>query len=311
VSRLGVTFSGDLPFAKMAKIARYVESLDLHSVWVAEHYFLRDAFSTLAGLSVITKKLVLGTGIISPYTRHLGLIAMGAKSVSEISNGRFVLGIGTNARFLRQLGVEDESPLTTIKRSVDALGALLNGEEINLREIAGRGGRIRLGFHPPAVIPIYIGAIGPKMLRLAGQIADGVILSAGSSPSYIRKAIGLIGEGRKKNFEVVCYIMSIQKGDGKARALAKERLARLLSLPGREVIMGELASDRRIGAIRNALSRKGGVEAARLVGDDMLDFVSVSGSDKLEEFRRAGVTIPVISPIGMEVEKILQMFVRS
>ncbi|MDG6998171.1 MAG: LLM class flavin-dependent oxidoreductase [Nitrososphaerota archaeon] len=311
LQKLGLSFTGQLSYVEMLRNVHQAEQIGFQSIWVAEHYFYHDALSTISALSPQFNRLLFGTGIVSPYTRHPGLLAMSAQTVSEISEGRFVLGIGTNSRFWKVLGIEDKTPLKTIRNSVEMLRRLLNGEVIS------EGGKVleqemlKLGTSSKYYVPIYIGAIGPKMLRLAADIADGVILSAGSSPEHCKAGAKVMSESSHiqeihrngNNAEVACYIIACSDNDAKTRLRAKERLANLLSLEGREELLGSMSKDERIPIIRAALRSDGTAAAARLIGDDMLDHVCVSGSrdqcvEKVQEYRRAGVTLPILSPVG-------------
>jgi len=309
MQRIGLSFTGQLSYEEMLRNVQDAETLGFHSVWIAEHYFYRDALSSISALSTKFQRLFFGTGIISPYTRHLGLLAMSAQTISEISEGRFVLGLGTNSRFWKVLGIEDKTPLKTIKDTVTKLRLLLKGETISHGRSTLEQERFQLGSSPKRNVPIYIGAIGPKMTQLAANIADGVILSAGAAPEHCRDRAKLMSASknesvsRNSNLEIACYVIACSDNEQKTRNKAKERLANLLSLEGREELLGGMAGDKRIPAIRAKLRSHGTAEAAKLIGDDMLDLVCISGTadqciEKVEEYRRAGVTLPILSPVG-------------
>ncbi|HZW56505.1 MAG TPA: LLM class flavin-dependent oxidoreductase [Nitrososphaerales archaeon] len=311
MDKIGLSFTGQLSYNEMYSNVRRAKELGFSSIWLAEHYFYRDAFASIAALGSSFDGLTFGTGIVSPYTRHIGLLAMGAQTLSEITGGRFVLGLGTNSRFWKVLGISDPHPLGSIRESVTTLRSLLSGGATQLSRASEQqheGGDAKLGFTTSTTVPIYIGAIGYRMLRLSAQIADGVLLSAGSAPEYAREAVSSLRrdlkESGRTNFEMASYIISLSDEDAKTRNQAKERLVGLLSLKGREKMLGRMAHDERVPKMREVLASGGTVEAAsRFIGDDILDHVSISGPpsrrrEKVEEFREAGVSLPILSPVG-------------
>ena len=313
LDKIGLSFTGQLTFNEMFSNVKRARELGFSSIWLAEHYFYRDAFASIAALGTSFNGLTFGTGIVSPYTRNLGLLAMGAQTISEITGDRFILGLGTNSRFWKVLGISDPHPLHSIRESVTLLRKLLSGGTVRIPGAGGeeqKGADAKLGFGSGAV-PIYIGAIGERMLRLSAEIADGVVLSAGSSPEYAGEAVAALrrhlkesGRSDAPNFEMASYIISLSDEEPKTRGQAKERLVGLLSLEGREKMLGSMKRDERVQKIREVLKSGGTAQqASRHVGDDMLDHVSVSGPsgrrrEKVEEFRRAGVSLPILSPVG-------------
>ncbi len=306
MAKVGITFSGDLHCSEVLRSSRLAEEAGVHSIWVAEHYFNRDALTTVSAISAVTNKVFLGTGIVSPYTRHIALLAMSAMTLSEMSRGRFILGLGTNERFLEQLGIDRGSPIGTIKHAVSTLNTLFANGEANFKDVYGKGGTARLGFTSGRPIPIYVGAIGPKMCRLTGELAQGVIFSAGCTPMYVEKAMSWIKEGHggtlPPGFEVACYIMAT-KSTEEGRKLARARIARNLSIPGRDMMMDGLEAEGRMLQVRETYKEGNYEKAASLVSNEMVDSVTVTNSpegyhDRLERFMKAGVTLPVISPMG-------------
>ena len=163
---------------------------------------------------------------------------------------------------------------------------------------------LKLDFHFQHRIPIYIGAIGKKMLRLSTELADGVILSAGTSPEYASETSVLLNQPRDRPFEIASYIIALTDDKASTKKRAKERLVGLLSLQGRESMLGSrMAKDERIPKIREVLTSSGVSKAAELVGDDILEAVSISGSngkcrERIQEYVDAGITLPILSPSG-------------
>jgi 5,10-methylenetetrahydromethanopterin reductase len=124
-----------------------------------------------------TQRLEIGTGILNPYTINPAEMAMFAATMDELSGNRFNLGIAAGAgEFLKWVGVEQEQPLAATRETTLAVRRLLSGERVGLNgEFLRWRDEAYLRFTPPRVTPIYIGAMGPKMLALAGELADGVL----------------------------------------------------------------------------------------------------------------------------------------
>ena len=305
--RIGLSSTGQLDWAQLFANVATAEKLGFESIWLAEHYFFRDAMVCIGALATTFKNLTFGTGIISPYTRNIGLLAMSAATLSEVTNGRFILGLGTNSRFWKPLGISDPHPLKTMRESVIAMQdafdhSMLSGSSNATVEHSWPN--LKLDFHFQHRIPIYIGAIGKKMLRLSTELADGVILSAGTSPEYASETSVLLNQPRDSPFEIASYIIALTDDKASTKKRAKERLVGLLSLQGRESMLGSrMAKDERIPKIREVLTSSGVSKAAELVGDDILEAVSISGSngkcrERIQEYVDAGITLPILSPSG-------------
>jgi len=175
-----------------------------------------------------------------------------------------------------------------------------------------------LGFKPVRdKIPVYLGVIGPKMLQLAGEIADGVLLTAGATPEYIRFAlenirIGAERAGRNfKEIDIACLIiLSISENINEAKAAIKRVVAHLVTLPQFDPILkaSGLQDNAAVISIREA-GRKGEMEkASQYVNDELMEVLTIFGTPKecklkLKRFISAGVTLPVIYPFG-EIEAI-------
>ncbi|MGH7775763.1 MAG: LLM class flavin-dependent oxidoreductase [Candidatus Dormibacterales bacterium] len=167
--RLGLTLPPeDVPASEIARVSRRAESLGYEEAWSYERNFF-DAFTPLAAAAPATSRLRLGTSIVPALTRPAGLLAMSAASLADLAPGRFTLGLGvsTEAVVSGWMGLEWSRPVERTKEALVQVRALLAGE---------RSGAFRLHRPPEAPVPIYLAALGPRMLRLAGELADGVLL---------------------------------------------------------------------------------------------------------------------------------------
>jgi 5,10-methylenetetrahydromethanopterin reductase len=175
--RYSLRLNNDLPLADYVVLARAAEEAGFDQIWVSNDLFLRSAPAILAAVAQATHRIQIGTGILNPYTIHPAEMAMLAATMDELSGNRFNLGLAAGAGdFLEWVGLRQERPLTTMRETLIAVRRLLSGERV---EMAGQVLHWRsesyLRFTPPRVTPIYLGAMGPKMLVLAGELADGVL----------------------------------------------------------------------------------------------------------------------------------------
>ena len=175
--RFSVRLNNDLPVADYVRLAQAAEAAGFDQFWVSHDLFWRNAPVILAAVATHTRQIQIGTCILNPYTLNPAEIAMLAATLDELSGCRFNLGLAAGAGdFLEWIGLRQSAPLAAVRESIIAIRALLNGE----RAPAHGGflqwtGESYLRFNAPRVTPIYLGAMSPNMLRLAGELADGVL----------------------------------------------------------------------------------------------------------------------------------------
>jgi alkanesulfonate monooxygenase SsuD/methylene tetrahydromethanopterin reductase-like flavin-dependent oxidoreductase (luciferase family) len=286
-------------------LARRAEALGYESVWVT-HGVGRDGFLVLSAYAHATSRLRLGVGVVPIYPRHPVAMAQEALTLSELSGGRFVLGVGISHRpaMVDALGLDMGRPLDVIREYVQVLRAALAGEA------RAEGPRYRVrwtaAFRAPAP-PVYLAALAPPMLELAGEVADGAVLWL-CHPGYIRDvAVPALARGRARagrgldGFEIVAAVpLAVTDDPAPATALFREELVRYCSLryyrtmlrqSGLGAALAAFDRDRRPGREAEALP-DAIVAALGAVGD--------AGRARAEvlAYRRAGVTLPVVRPIG-------------
>ena len=175
---------------RLADTVRRAEELGFDRVWFPDSQLLwRDVFSVLTAAALGTERIGLGTAVTNLATRHPTVIASAARSVAELAPGRFVLGLGVGNSSVGPVGLR-QTRAAELREGVALLRALLGGAEWDF----GGGVRSRLRDPGPAV-PLYLAASGPRNLRLAGEIADGVILLSGVSPATLAAATARVREG--------------------------------------------------------------------------------------------------------------------
>src|SRR5690606_12762310 len=168
--------------------------LGFSHVWIGDSQMIwREAYVTLGALATATERVKLGTGVTNIITRHPAVTASAFSSLQELSAGRGVLGIGLGDSALETLGMVP-AKMQALRDAIALMRPLMKGEEVDYS-----GHKIRLVHaSSQAHVPIWIGATGPKMLELAGEIADGVIMMTGALPSLIRHGLERVRAGAAK-----------------------------------------------------------------------------------------------------------------
>jgi 5,10-methylenetetrahydromethanopterin reductase len=297
---------GDGP--ALARWARLAEDLGYESLWVTERYFHEETFSLLGYLAAVTTRLRLGVGVVNPYTRHPALVAMGAATLHTLSGGRFLLGLGRSEPDVvhGRMGIPYGDPHATLAAAVRHVRALLGGARLDESgpPFTVRG---RLAGAPAGRrVPIYLAAIGRRALRLAGSVADGVVLNAYVPVGYVPWALREIHAGARaagrdpRSVEVACMLVVRPGGDP---AALRERVVRLLcERHVGEILLATGGFDAGVlPPLRAAAEGGRTADAARLVTDAMIDAFYVLGSpeeirERVAAYRAAGVDTPLLLP---------------
>lgn len=183
---------GTEPVAALAEHAALAESVGFDSVWVIDSQLLcRDVFITLAAILSRTTYLRAATGVTQPFTRHASVAAGAMATLSEMSGGRAVMGVGTGFSSLGTIGVR-QARIAEVEAFVDTTRRLLRGQVATFDNgVSGQLSWVKNG----ANVPIVIAATGPRMTRTAGRIADGVIIHQGLAADQVNRALGWVREG--------------------------------------------------------------------------------------------------------------------
>ncbi|MFN8455068.1 MAG: LLM class flavin-dependent oxidoreductase [Anaerolineae bacterium] len=175
--RFSLRFNNDLTLPQYVTLAQVAELYGFDQFWVSNDLFLRSAPIILTSIAAATRTIEIGTCILNPYTIHPSEIAMLAATLDELSHNRFNLGLAAGAAdFLQWVGLSHGPSLAALRETISAIRGLLAGERVSLDGTFLRwSDECYLRFKAPRVTPIYLGAMGPGMLRLAGEVADGVL----------------------------------------------------------------------------------------------------------------------------------------
>ena len=271
--------SGHGPTSEAVKLAVLAEKNGLECVWYCQDLFQRDVWVFLTAAATHTKRIDLGTGIVTPYTVNPAELAMHAATLDEYSGGRVRLGVSVGAvEFLRWVGIEARRPLSAMRESIEIIRRLLKGERVE------HDGRVFRGWTRDAYmrfeplrdrIPVYLGAQSRRMLELTGEIADGG-LPLLFPPEYIEDVLGHISRGaaragrRIEDIDVIGCIWFSVSDDPEA---AMEALRGLVSFYGPHLapeMIGKVGlRPEDFDPIREALSAQDFERARALVTDEM------------------------------------------
>lgn len=197
--QLGLSFDGADTVAALRVIAEVADAEGAANLWIASHLFHREPIACAAAALGVTRNIGVVLLAISPYMVHPVHAVMAAATLDEMFPGRIQLCFGSGApRDLESVGVIPDQPLQVLRETLDVSRRLLAGETVtfsgNRYRIAGR--RLTGGAHR---VPLWLAASGPKMLELAGESADGVIISAGTSPAFIGWSLDHVRRGEARN----------------------------------------------------------------------------------------------------------------
>jgi len=220
--RFSVRLNNDLPVELYPRLAQAAERAGFDQFWVSDDLFLRSAWIILTSVAQATERIQIGTCIVNPYTMHPAEMAMAAATLDELSRGRFLLGLSSGADdFLNWVGIRPERPVTTVRETVEALRRLWRGDR---QHANGWTNEAYLRF-ATREIPIYIGAMSPRMLRLIGEVADGG-LPLLFPPEYFSDVIRHIGPTRDGVDVAACIWCSVTRTDrAAAERVLREKIA--------------------------------------------------------------------------------------
>jgi probable F420-dependent oxidoreductase len=251
----------------------------------------------------------LGIGVASVYTRTPALLAMSAATVQESSRGRFVLGLGASSERLVEswMGQERRLPLTRVRETVAAIRQALSGEPTDFQGTTLSTRRFRLATGPSHV-PIMLGTLGPRMFRLAGEIADGAITIFATAEA-LPELLGDLRESAVANkrspadIEVVVRVtVGLNEDTPELRMSLRQWVASYLSAPEYDRLVRRQGFVEEADAVSDAWGRRDAVRAAACVSDALLESLVALGdidhvTDRLRHYEAAGATTIVISPV--------------
>jgi alkanesulfonate monooxygenase SsuD/methylene tetrahydromethanopterin reductase-like flavin-dependent oxidoreductase (luciferase family) len=196
--RVGLVLGSHLAPARIPETARRAEEHGFSELWLAEDYWLTGAISAATAALAATRSVPVGLGIVPAMTRHPSLLAMEISTIAHMFPGRFWPGIGLGLpAWLRQMGVHPASHLGAMRQTITSVRRLLAGETVTEDGPPFRFENIRLSYPLEEPVPIYAGVISPKMLGIAGEVADGTVVSVLAGTDYLHWARERVASGQE------------------------------------------------------------------------------------------------------------------
>ncbi|HSR48298.1 MAG TPA: LLM class flavin-dependent oxidoreductase [Anaerolineales bacterium] len=310
------------------EIVRYAESKGFDAVWQAESRLVRDAIVPMAAYAAVTERLKVGSGVINNWTRNIGLLAATFLTLDDLAPNRILCGIGAWWDPLaRNVGIDRRNPLQAMRETVEVLRRLLRMERVTFHgefhNVAGIELDVVHGRREPRNVPIYIGATGPKMMELTGEIADGVVLNYCVPPEYNQEALEALDRGAKRAGRTLddidrpqLVVCSVDNDRAKALDTTRELLTQYLAQQPHIAKASGVASEV-VGEIQSILGWPATHEqiarAKHHVTDELIQRITASGTPdearaKVEEYRRNGATCPILYPVGGDVRLMIDTF---
>jgi len=316
------------PLRDGMEYVRHAEEAGFEAVWQAESRLVREATVPMAAFAAVTERIKVGSGVVNPWTRNVGLMAATFVTLDDLAPGRLMLGIGAWWEPLAsKVGVKRERPLTAMREYIEVVRRLIamenvtfHGEFVDVEDIQID---IVHGDRSPRQVPIYLGATGMQMMELAGQIADGALLNYLVGPRYNATALEHLAIGAARSGRAVedvdrpqLVVCSLDED----RALALDRARELVTqyLGQQPHIMKASGVDQglldEIGKVLTWPASEEDIRRAMaLVPDDVVQMITASGTPeecraKVREYVEAGCTCPVLYPLGDDVHAMIDAF---
>jgi 5,10-methylenetetrahydromethanopterin reductase len=316
------------PLREAMEYVRYAEERGFEAVWQAESRLVREATVPMAAYAAVTERIKVGSGVVNNWTRNVGLLAATFVTLDDLAPGRIILGIGAWWDPLAtKVGITRTRPLEAMRETVEVCRRLLAMERVTVHgeflELTDVQIDVVHGDRSARDVPIYIGATGMKMMELAGEIGDGVLLNYLVGPAYNEAALDALGAGavragrRVEDIDrpqlVVC---SLDQDRDAALDRARELVTQYLGQQPH--LMKASGVDRSLlDEIGKVLTWPAGPEEIRramdLVPDEVVQLITASGTAdecraKVQEYIDAGCTCPVLYPLGDDVRAMIDAF---
>jgi probable F420-dependent oxidoreductase len=309
--RIGVTLP--LPgqwLRESVDVARSMEDAGFTDIWTAE-VAGTDAFAVCSAIGAATSKARIGVAIVPVFTRPPALIAMGAATAQQASGGRFNLGLGASTPTIVEnwMGERFEHPVARMRETMDFVRRALAGEKLSYegKTITTKGFRLDTA---GGEVPIFLAALGPRMMELARESADGVALFAVSTAG-----VKLARESVPDKELIARLVWAPGASREEARGLASWILPPYVSAPGYNPWVARQGFEAEAEAINKAWN-SGDREGARTaVTERLADALVLSGgpeevADRLEEFYEAGLSTPILMPTSSDPDALMAVAKR-
>lgn len=309
-----LAFSPSAPGADAADLVDLcveAESLGYEEAWLAE-VAGPESFALAAGIAAATTSMGLGVAVVPASTRTPALLAMGAGTVSQMLRGReFCLGIGSSSQVIVETwhGAPFVPPLARVRETVEAARTLLEGGRTYRGDLI-RADRFTLASPPAGPVRLFVGALGPRMLRLAGAVGDGVCLNL-MPPDVVPRQLAEVRRGAEEagrdlpsHFRVMARFHTVVTDDtGAGRDAIRMGFGPYFAQPVYNRFLAWCGHPEAASAIAAAFAAGDRAGVAAALTDQIVDGVALVGSPddiatRLDEYGEAGVDVGAINLLG-------------
>ena len=307
---------------------RFAEARGFEAVWQAESRLVRDAIVPMAAYAAVTQRIKVGSGVINNWTRNIGLLAATFLTLDDLAPGRILCGIGAWWDPLaRNVGIQRRKPVSAMRETVQVLRRLLNLERVTFHgefhHLDGVELDVVHGRREPRQVPIVIGAVGPNMLELAGEIADGVLLNYCVPAEYDEQALEHLQAGARRagrsldgidRYQLV--VCSVNPDRQQAIECSRELLTQYLAQQPHIAEASGVSKDV-VAEIQSILGWPATYDqiqrAKHLVSDELIERITASGTPaearaKVDEYRRRGATCPILYDVCGNPQMLVETF---
>jgi probable F420-dependent oxidoreductase len=296
----GITFPDNIEFAREA------ESLGYDSAWVAE-VGGNDAFALGTAVGTATERLRIGTAVVPMNIRGPAMLAMAASTMHAMTGGRAICGIGVSSpQIVHDWNDQDyDRPLRRARETIEVLRAMFSGEKVVYQGECVQVNGYRMMPPPPTPVPIYLGALNKQMLRLAGEVADGVVINM-LGESFVPEVVAEVRKGAEKagrdpnSIEVVMRVQCCVTDDPQQiREAFAGAFGAYIVAPGYDRFFTWQGFGDVVEGVRAAREARDRAASRAAVSDELLDALVVAGSaeevrGRLKAFMNAGVDTPAV-----------------
>ena len=317
---IGIRFDGFESTPETFRVAKLAEDAGVSTLWMTEHIGYRESLVSCMAFAMKTKNVMVIPAAVTPYLFHPTPTAMSLGTIAEAFPGRVGVAVAIgNTLDLKESGKEPKNPIKVVEDYVADLRSLWTTDPVERESEAYRLAGARMSFKNQNKIPVYVTALGSDVARKAGEIADGILMSAGFSVSFVEACLKLFHEaasltGRDaQNLRTAAFIhFSVSEDGRKAREDVRKKLAFLFRnrLMAENIAASGIPIDQ--DAIVDAITARDIEKAATFVPDEAIDAFGVAGTiaeckKSLESYVATGLNEPVIQVAGDEVSKSLAL----
>jgi 5,10-methylenetetrahydromethanopterin reductase len=323
-SPVGLVVASATPPEDVPQFAATAEQLGFGELWMPEDYFFNGGVASAVAALGATNTIPVGLGVVSAMARHPAALAMEIATIERLYPGRLRPGIGLGVpHWVRQMGLMPKSQLAALRETVTGVKRLLRGEEVTEEGQVHSFHQVKLTHPLEKQPPVYMGVVGPKMLRLSGEVADATVVSVLAGTTYVRWLRERIAEGQKaagregESHRVATFVLySVDDDAARAREAMRATAAFYLAAMPKSALTDVYG----IGDELMDMYQRGAAEAPSMITQEMpeswIDDLCVAGTpdqvaEKIQALIDAGSDSVCLCPIPPErSEEMLELTAR-